>query len=117
MSATDTVLRKNSLKQTSKTRHRIFGNDQKNGAKFINIEIVCSDKAEHRNQIEERTNDIENLKLPTCDEVKNREYHRWESDLIVIDTARKRVEESIKELVAKINTTEKQMFRYSVPCI
>lgn len=80
---------------------------EKNGAKFINIEIVYSDKDEHRNRIEERTNEIENLKLPTWDEVKNREYHRWESDRIVIDTAGKWVEESINELVAKINITEK----------
>lgn len=80
---------------------------EKNGAKFINIEILCSDKDEHRNRIEERTNEIENLKLPTWNEVKNREYHRWESDRIVIDTAGKSVQESINELVAKINTTEK----------
>lgn len=80
---------------------------EKNGAKFINIEIVCSDKDEHRNRIEERTNEIENLKLPTWNEVKNREYHRRESDRIVIDTAGKSVEESINELFAKINITEK----------
>lgn len=80
---------------------------ERNGAKFINIEIVCSDKDEHRNRIEERTNEIANLKLPTWNEVKSREYNRWKSDRIVIDTAGKPVEESINELVAKINTMEK----------
>lgn len=36
-----------------------------NNAIFINIEVVCSDKNEHKKRIETRIVDVENLALPT----------------------------------------------------
>jgi len=69
---------------------------------FVNIEVICSDKEEHRKRIETRKNDIQGLKLPTWKDVKNREYHLWESEKITIDTANKSVEECFEELKRKI---------------
>ena len=73
-----------------------------NNSIFINIEIICSDKDEHRKRIETRISEIEGLKLPDWNDVENREYHQWESDRIVIDTANKTVEMCIEELENKI---------------
>lgn len=73
-----------------------------NHGDFINIEVVCSDKNEHRQRIETRRMEIENLKPPTWEEVENRIFHPWESERIVIDTAHKSIEESRKELDRKI---------------
>lgn len=75
---------------------------EKNGAEFTNIEVICSDKNEHRKRVEERKCEIPGLKLPTWEEIQNREYHPWESDRIVIDTANKSVEESLEEIKRKI---------------
>lgn len=75
---------------------------EKNGAKFINIEVACSDKNEHRKRVEERKSNIPGLKLPTWEEIENREYHSWKSDRIVIDTASKSAEESLEEIKRKI---------------
>ena len=75
---------------------------KKNGAEFINIEVVCSDKNEHRKRVEERKSEIPGLKLPTWKEVQNREFHPWKNDRIVIDTANKSVEESLEEIKHKI---------------
>lgn len=58
-----------------------------NGSTFVNIETICSDRAEHRGRIESRKSDIGGLRLPTWREVEDREYHRWSKDRIVIDTA------------------------------
>jgi len=69
---------------------------------FINIEIVCSDKVGHKKRVEKRKNEISGLKLPAWEEVERREYHSWESNRIVIDTANKSVEESFEELNDKI---------------
>lgn len=69
---------------------------------FINIEIICSDKNEHRKRIETRITDVDNLKLPTWEEVENREYHQWTSRRIIIDTANKSIGTSKKELYEKI---------------
>lgn len=73
-----------------------------NHSDFINIEIICSDKDEHRQRIETRMTEIENLKLPTWEDVENRIFHPWESERIVIDTAHKSIEESQKELDKKL---------------
>jgi len=74
-----------------------------NDATFINIEIVCSDKAEHRKRIETRITDIANFKLPVWADVENREYHPWENERIAIDTVNKTEEASKKELEEKID--------------
>lgn len=76
----------------------------KTGSDFINIEIICSDKSEHKFRVETRKSDIPGLKLPLCDEVENREYQEWKTKRIVIDTSGKKPEESFEELILKINT-------------
>ncbi len=68
------------------------------GTKFCEIEIICSDKREHKQRIESRTSDIDGLSLPTWDDVINRNYEPWTKDRIVIDTAGKSIAESQREL-------------------
>ncbi len=75
---------------------------KKNNCIFINIEVLCSKKEEHKKRIETRKSEIENLYLPTWKEVENREYHTWETERIIIDTANKSIKESLKELKDKI---------------
>lgn len=58
-----------------------------NKSTFVNIEVVCSDKDEHRRRIESRNSDVPGLKLPTWRDVENREYHDWSRERIIIDTA------------------------------
>lgn len=69
---------------------------------FMNIEVVCSDREEHRQRIENRISEVENLKLPTWHEIKNREFHPWKSDRISVDTAHTSIEESQQELDEKV---------------
>jgi predicted kinase len=56
-------------------------------SRYINIEIVCSDKSEHRNRIETRASSIQGLMLPTWEDVENREFQPWSRDRIVINTS------------------------------
>jgi len=70
---------------------------------FINIEVVCSDKNEHKTRAETRKSSIENLKLPTWNDIKQREYHPWDREHITIDTAHKSVTESTEELIDMIH--------------
>ncbi len=72
------------------------------GTRYIEIEIVCSDQAEHRRRVETRTADICGLRLPTWQEVCDREYEPWEAD-IVIDTAGRGIEASVSELREKLD--------------
>jgi predicted kinase len=70
------------------------------GAPFAEIEVVCSNEAEHRRRVEARTSDIAGLRLPTWDDVVHREYEPWESTHLVIDTATATVEESVAAILA-----------------
>jgi predicted kinase len=56
------------------------------GARLINIEVVCSDPAEHRRRVETRESTIPGLKLPTWQDVMSRAYDAWPGDRVVVDT-------------------------------
>lgn len=74
----------------------------RNNCDYVNIEIICSDKEEHKKRVEERKNDISGFVIPEWDDVLKRDYQEWEKPVIQIDTARKRKEDSIIELIQKI---------------
>jgi predicted kinase len=57
------------------------------GSNFVNIEVVCSDKREHRRRVEDRSSTVPGLKLPTWREVEARQYDEWSRDRILLDTS------------------------------
>ena len=75
-------------------------------ATCINIEVICSNASEHKERIEKREPGIEHLVLPSWEDVKNREYDSWDTDRLLIDTAGKSINESVKYLftILGINT-------------
>ena len=58
--------------------------------------------------IEKRTPDISGLKLPTWQNVLDREYDPWNRDRIVIDTAGKSVEQCVDELLTHLPSLRPQ---------
>jgi predicted kinase len=64
----------------------------------VEIEIICSDSAEHRHRVETRTSDIPGLRLPTWEEVTNRDYAAWDRERVVLDTANCSVEHNVEML-------------------
>ena len=64
----------------------------------IEIEVKCSNASEHRHRVENRMADIPGLRLPTWQEVVSRDYHPWDREHVVIDTASRSVEQNIKIL-------------------
>ena len=67
-------------------------------ARSVEVEIVCSDAGEHRHRVETRTTDIPGLTLHDWQKVMSREYHVWDREHIVIDTAKLSVEVSVIKL-------------------
>ncbi len=53
----------------------------------LEIEVICSDAREHQRRIEQRTSDIPGLKLPSWQDVLERDYEDWIPAPIRIDTA------------------------------
>jgi predicted kinase len=66
------------------------------GAHVVEVEVVCSDATEHRRRAEERVIDVPGLAKPTWEQISNREYHSWERDRLVVDTAMLDVDESVR---------------------
>jgi predicted kinase len=70
--------------------------------RFVNIEVRCANRAEHRRRIESRHSSIPGLKLPTWTAVEQREYHPWTSERLVIDTAGRDADESFANLLSAL---------------
>ncbi len=70
------------------------------GAHVLEAEIVCSDPAEHRRRAETRDTGIPGLVPPTWAEITGREYEPWTRDRLVVDTARRSVDDAVAVIVA-----------------
>ncbi|MEQ4715219.1 hypothetical protein [Nonomuraea sp. B19D2] len=57
------------------------------GVPVAEVEVVCTDLAEHRHRVTSRPTDIPDLRLPDWQEVTDREYDPWEHERIVVDTS------------------------------
>jgi predicted kinase len=68
------------------------------GARAVEVEVICSDPEQHRGRVETRTADIGGLILPTWQQVVEREYHPWNREHIIIDTAGRGLAENVMEL-------------------
>lgn len=53
----------------------------------VEVEITCSDPAEHRRRAETRTSSIPGLVLPTWQQILDRGYEPWDRPPLIIDTA------------------------------
>lgn len=67
----------------------------------VEIEIICSDKNEHRRRAETRATDVQGLRKPTWEEIMTRHYDDWGHGPLVVDTAA----QEIGQLVAKLMST------------
>jgi predicted kinase len=77
------------------------------GARAIEVEVICSDAAEHRRRVESRVTDIAGHRLPTWDEVVAHDYRARADERLVVDTARLDVSESARAILAAAGLGER----------
>ncbi len=70
------------------------------GARLVEVEVVCSDPAEHRRRVETRTIDVAGLVGPIWDAVIGRERDPWSRTPVILDTAGRSIEACLDELFA-----------------
>jgi predicted kinase len=68
------------------------------GIRVVEVEIRCSDPVEHQRRAGGRTVDIPDLRLPTWQDIVQREYEPWVGEHIVLDTAGRSVPDCVAEL-------------------
>jgi hypothetical protein len=84
----------------------------------VNIEVACSDPIEHRRRIETRKPSVLGLRLPTWQDVLNREYDGWSVSRIVLDTANRNPEACVDSLMTDLAVLEAKRWsrRAHRPC-
>jgi len=70
------------------------------GSRLLQVELVCSDRDEHRRRVEQRVSDIEGLVLPGWRDVLQRDYAPWPEADLRLDTGRLEVT-GAAELIAR----------------
>jgi predicted kinase len=90
----------NPLALTRDAWRKAAGNAQ---SRIVEIEMVCSDPAEHRRRIETRSVDVAGLVLPTWEAVQRREYEKWDRPRLVLDTAGRTIDDAFSELRLRLD--------------
>ena len=72
------------------------------GAVPIEVEVICSDEAEHRRRVESRVSDVDGLSKPTWSAVLKREYEPWSRERLVIDTATTSPESAVDRIAVRM---------------
>lgn len=68
-------------------------------ARLLEVEIVCSDRGEHRRRVETREAEIAGHVPPSWAEVLAHEYEPWDGRHLVIDTAALTVRDALVKIV------------------
>ena len=77
------------------------------GTRIVEVEIVCSDAAEHRRRVESRQPDIEGFILPTWNDVTGRHYEPWDRDRVLVDTAGQTPAASVRAVLDAIRRSSR----------
>jgi predicted kinase len=66
---------------------------------IVEIEVICSDIVEHRRKVESRKADIPGHKLPTWQDVLDRQYEPWHREHLTVDTANMSVSQAVHSIM------------------
>jgi predicted kinase/transcriptional regulator with XRE-family HTH domain len=72
------------------------------GARLVEVELVCTDRAAHRERARTREVDIPGLRLPDWEQITSREYEPWDRSHLVIDTAARTPAEAVAAILAAV---------------
>lgn len=73
------------------------------GVTVIEIEVICSDPAEHQQRVISRSVDIPDLELPNWQQVLDHDYEPWGREHVIVDTAGQDPQVSLASLVSHLD--------------
>ena len=91
-----------SVNPDSVTRDAYRAVAEREGVSFLEVEVVCSDKTEHRKRIETRKSDISGFVPPTWQSVVDRTYESWNRPHLVLDTASLSAAECLDKIMSAL---------------
>lgn len=69
---------------------------------LLEVEVTCSNVAEHRRRVETRAIDIAGLAPPTWQAVVQRDYAHWDEPRLVVDTALSSASEAAQHIASAL---------------
>ena len=73
----------------------------------LDVEVMCSDQAEHRRRVESRSADIPGHVVPTWQDVLERDYYPWDDQpRLVVDTARLSVDAAVRLILERLSRND-----------
>ncbi|MBL8555628.1 MAG: AAA family ATPase [Phenylobacterium sp.] len=72
------------------------------GAQVLEVEVVCSDAAEHRRRVEGRPAEVAGLDMPDWQAVIGRDYRPWTRERLVVETAGRPLAEAVAQIRAAL---------------
>lgn len=79
------------------------------GSLILDVEMICSDEAEHRRRVETRVPDIAGFELPTWQRIKAREYVPWTEPRLLVDTSLLSPGDAVAEIEARIDALTRNL--------
>lgn len=76
-------------------------------ARYINIEVICSDAREHERGVESRLCTVPGLNLPTWEQVVERRCEEWTASRLVLDTFGRGESESLARMPQKVGALDR----------
>lgn len=72
------------------------------GARFLGVEVLCADRALHRQRLEARHDDLPGFVAADWAAVEARDYHPWPEADLRLDTAAHSAEEAAVRIAARL---------------
>lgn len=73
------------------------------GVRAVEIEVTCSVPDEHRRRVEARAAEIPGMMMPKWADVVAREYHPWDREHLVIDSANRTIVENVRVIRVRLS--------------
>ncbi|ROL84091.1 Predicted kinase [Pseudomonas sp. NFIX51] len=71
---------------------------------LLNIEVVCTDIAEHRRRVENREADVPGLRPPSWQSVLDHDYQAWSGERLTLDSSLLSPAEAVRIIVGHLET-------------
>lgn len=87
----------------AKSREAFAQTAKSSATDLVNIEIICTDRQEHRRRVETRQSDIAGLIPPTWQSVLTHEYQTWAQPTLILDSALISTKDAVATLIERMN--------------
>jgi predicted kinase len=81
------------------TREAWRGVARAGSGEYLEVEVICSDRAEHQRRASTRVSDIPGSQLFAWLDIVSREYEPWDRDHVIVDTAGASAAECLAQLI------------------